>query len=249
MIKYLRQDVSDQLYEDVPKNLERYRTGNFDYLSTDPAYYRELDVAAANPVVLDEGSNAQSDAVNSERIWQSMGHLTPAEARDRRIWVYLAHVEFLEYAKSRYTIPEDDDAAVKIIRDHWFAVNNRSLERNQAVSRLWWFAFMAKRVESMPLRSSLDTLLHLTDIRANLMERPTTAQCIGLFKAWIEILHEARDKCDQEKGSPYFKRQVYRTALKRINALGGYRLLDSLDDETLKGIVRGHLDQGVAENI
>ncbi|WP_392336574.1 DUF6339 family protein [Loktanella salsilacus] len=248
MIKYLRQDIVDQLYEDVPKNLELYRTGSFDYLASDPAYFRELDVADMELVALTESSDAQIDAANSELVWQILKHLTPAEARDRRLWVYLSHVTFLGYARSRYPIPQDDDAAVKTIRDHWFAVNNRSLERNQAVSRLWWFAFMAKRVDSMPLRSALDTLLYLTDVRANLMERPTTAQCAGLFKAWIEILHEARITSEPGESSPYFKRPVYRTALKRINAVGGYKLLDSLDDGALKGMVKGHLELGVIEN-
>jgi len=233
-VKYLRQNALDELYQSVPKNLDRYRTGDFKYLTSDPAFYREVDIVAPKAVSLKESASAKKDSKNALRLWKKYSHLTPVDARDTRIWTLLSHGEFLKYARARYPIPKDDDEAVKNIRLHYFASTARGLERDHAVSRLWWSAFMASRVENLEIKEALDTFLYKLDVRANLAERSTMAQCQNLFSAWIEVLHENKSTKKEE----FFVRNVYRSALKDLNALGGYVLLDSLDAKTLKTTVK-----------
>ena len=244
-MKYLRQQTLDRLFDEVPENLARYRNGSFEALETDPMLYRELDVEAAPIAQLKQNQEAADDAENAAAIWASLSHLTPADARDRRLWTMLVHTTYLEYARARYPIPEDDAAAIKQIRSHWFASSNRALERDQAVSRLWWFAFMANRAGTLSLEEALRALLHRTDLRANLIERPTMAQCVPLFSAWLEVLANALGASDDGEHD-FFRRPVYRTALKRLNALGGYRLLDSLPQKRLRTLVEDVLVEAKA---
>ena len=239
-MKYLRQQTLDRLFDEVPENLARYRNGSFEALVTDPMLYRELEVKSAPIAQLKQKQEATYDAQNAVAIWASLSHLTAADARDRRLWTMLAHTTYLDYARARYPIPDDDDVAVKQIRSHWFASNNRALERDQAVSRLWWFAFMANRAGTLSLEDALKALLHRTDLRANLIERPTMAQCVPLFSAWLEVLANALGPNGSEEHD-FFRRPVYRTALKRLNALGGYRLLDSLSQKRLRTLVEDTL--------
>lgn len=236
-MKYLRQQALNRLFDEVPENLARYRSGSFAALETDPMLYRELDVKVAQVASLKEGQEATYDAENAAALWAQLSHLTPADARDRRLWTMLAHTTYLDYARARYPIPDDDDAAIKQIRSHWFAFSNRALERDQALSRLWWFAFMANRASELSLEEALKALLYRTDLRANLIERPTMAQCVPLFSAWLEVLAKALATAGDEEHD-YFRRPVYRTALKRLNALGGYRLLDSLPQKRLRTLVQ-----------
>lgn len=245
-MKYLRQQALDRLIQDVPINLERYRSGNFEYLQSDPIFYRDLDVDPHGAVDLTLDSAAEHDAFNAAKLWQAFSHLSAADGRDRRLWTMLSHTTFLPYARARYPIPPSDEEAIKLIRAHWFAGNNRALERDQAISRLWWFAFLANRTENLSLEDALNALLYRTDLRANLIERPTMAQCVPLFSAWLEVLHRAREEATDEEPA-FYKRSVYRSALKRLNAFGGYRLLNSMTSAGLKELVTSSLDAASAE--
>lgn len=246
-MKYLRQQTLDRLFNEVPENLSSYRNGTFEVLETDPMLYRELEVEAAPVAQLVQKQEATYDAENAAILWASLSRLTPADSRDRRLWTMLAHTTYLDYARERYPIPDDDDAAVKQIRSHWFASSNRALERDQVVSRLWWFAFMANRADTLSLEDALKALLHRTDLRANLIERPTMAQCVPLFSAWLEVLVSALGANGGEEHD-FFRRPVYRTALKRLNALGGYRLLDSFPQQQLRKLVESVLVESGATN-
>lgn len=240
-VKYLRQNALDALYQSVPENLDRYRNGDFKYLISDPTFHREVDIVAPKTVKLKASANAQKDARNALRLWKKYSHFTPVDARDSRIWTLLSHTDFLDYSRARYPIPKDDKEAVKSIRLHFFASTARGLERDHAVSRLWWSAFMASRVKNLEVKQALDTFLYKLDVRANLAERSTMAQCHNLFSAWIEVLHENKSTKKEE----FFSRNVYRSALKDLNALGGYILLDSLDAATLKATVKNALTNNV----
>lgn len=238
MIKYLRQQVVDDLFLQVPENLDRYRNGDFDYLLNDPSFYRELDVATPATVKLKGKKGARGDVKSAQRLWKAYGHLLPSDARDERIWTMASHTTFLDYSRQRFTISDDDEVAVKTIRAHMFARTNRALERDHAISRLWWFAFMANRVDGMTLGKALEVFLYKTDVRAGLVERPTMSQTTALFSAWIEVLGQNK----KTKEQAYFSRKVYRPAFRQINALGGYVLLDSLSKARLKSVVEEALE-------
>lgn len=110
-----------------------------------------------------------------------MSELSPYEARDERLWAHITHTHMLEYARKRWPIPEDPVAAVGHIRAHFFAKEQRQIERDNAASRLWWMAHLCGRVRGLELSDTLKVFLYRTDVRASIIERPTVSQNRNLF--------------------------------------------------------------------
>jgi Family of unknown function (DUF6339) len=158
--------------------------------------------------------------------------LTPYQAADERLWSMLSHTVLLSHARARWPIPADDNSAVKHILAHFFGSTERQLERDNVGARLWWMGHLCSRVEAMPLTRSLEILLFKSDVRANIVERPTTAQSIPIFTALISKLA----KSHQGK-KLLFERNVFRNLMVRLNGLGGYTLLDALDAKTVEGLI------------
>jgi hypothetical protein len=82
------------------------------------------------------------------------------------------------------------------------------------------------------LEDSLKILLFRSDVRANIVERPTTAQSISIFTALINKLatsHRGKQKL--------FERRIFRNLMIGLNGMGGYRLLDALDSKAVEGII------------
>ncbi|MDO9151888.1 MAG: DUF6339 family protein, partial [Methylotenera sp.] len=89
-------------------------------------------------------------------------------ARDERVWVRLTHIELLHYSRTRWPIPNKDEAAIAHIQKHFFARSARGIERDNAVSRLWWMATVASKVEGLKAAEALEALLFQSDVRANI---------------------------------------------------------------------------------
>ncbi len=234
-LRLLRSRTIQQLTNDISSNLDRYRTGGFDFLETDPASHfesaQEFDEAKLAQVICQADDHKEVECCMA--IFEAMGAMPPYLARDSRIWVYLTHTALLDYARKRWPIPADDDKAEAHIRKHFFAAGTRGIERDNAASRLWWMAALCNRVEGLTLEESLKAFLHQYDVRANIIERPTTSQSIPVFSAIIKKLHEALLKGDES----LFEREKFRSVMKQLNLQGGVKLLGALSPAELGGIV------------
>jgi uncharacterized protein DUF6339 len=233
--RLLRQSELSILYASVGKNLARYRSGDFSLMKADPSYFFEIDVKFDESVLeLMKSSTAgdDGDVENCALLYKALP-LTPYQAREERLWTYLSHVYFLPYARTRWPIPDDDNDAIAHIRTHFFARTKRQIERDNVVARLWWVAHLCNRVSSMPLKHALQILLHQSDVRANLIERPTLSRSAIVFSSIIELLGES---FAGEKA--LFERNNFREFMKRLNDYGGYVLLDVLEIESIKDVLR-----------
>jgi hypothetical protein len=227
-VRLLRASKLKDLISQIDSNLSLYRTGNFSFLATDPAYYfeiaHEIDHEGLAKVECSESDH--KEAINCRTIFEAMKTITPYLARDERIWVYLTHTFLLDYARKRWPIPEDDEKAVNHIKNHFFAVGARGFERDNAASRLWWMAFLCNRVSDLPINDALESLLYQYDVRANIIERPTTAQSLYLFSAILKKLNESY-KSDKK----LFEREKFREVMKQLNLRGGIKLLGAMDEK------------------
>ena len=161
-----------------------------------------------------------------------MLNLTHFHARDARLWVYLTHTVLLPYSRARWVIPADNEAAIKFIKDHFFCIANRGVERNNAASRLWWLAALCNRTQGLGLKDALTTLLYQSDVRASIVERPTTSQCLNIFSAILRKLHES-----YHADKKLFERSLMREAMKKLNLAGGVKLLGALPEQQLNALV------------
>lgn len=234
-VRILRNTALETLRASIRENLPHYRHGDFSFLETDTTQYREL------PIDTDDSGLAQlkmptpEDAFevdNCLAVHEYLRSLTPYDARDERLWCYFTHTVFLQYARARWPIPDDDDEAVRAIQAHFFARTNRQVERDNAVSRLWWMAHLCGRVDGVQQEDALKAILYRQDVRANIIERPTVAQSTGVFSVIIKALVQSLSG-----GKALFERKAFRKVMIELNSIGGFRLLDALPEPELKGIL------------
>lgn len=233
----------DQLRSSIANNLQFYRGGSFDYLEADPAFWFEHDVEIDLDAL--QGLKAPSggshyEVENCELVYAALKALSPYDARDERFWVYLSHTALLDHARRRWPIPTDDTAATAHIAKHWFGRDKRQIERDQVGSRLWWMGHLCSRIEDVDPDLALRAFLFKSDVRANLIERPTVSQSVGLFGGIVKLLSQSFNG-----KQALFRREAFRDFMRAVNSVGGYRLLDCL----AKAEVDGLLEAIVSENL
>lgn len=237
--RFLRYSALEELRNQISGNLPAYRSGDFKHIEVDGAWWFEhsvaIDVEKLLGLLPPDGQDLH-EPENCQLLYEAMKALSPYEARDERLWAYLTHTALLPYTRVRWPIPVEDEAAVAHIQKHFFARDKRQIERDNAASRLWWMAHLCARVPNLSLAEALQAFLFRSDVRANIIERPTSSQSTELFGAIIGRLSQsfAGDK-------RLFERNMFRRFMREINSVGGFKLLDCMDskqvDNTLSSIL------------
>lgn len=233
-LSLFRTQTVHQLYKDVEKNLPIYRNGDFNSLLVDSSLFLESECELNDTEIKKISCTKEND--NEVQcclgILNGLKGVTAYLARDERLWARLCHIELLDYARARWTIPTDDIKAASYIRTHFFAKGARGIERDNAASRLWWMATICNKVQGLPLEQSLTAFLHQSDVRANIVERPTTSQNAALLSSVINKLHESFNG-----DKTLYEREKFRSVMKNLNLEGGVRLLEVLGDKELNKLV------------
>lgn len=233
--RLLKAAALNQLRASISANLERYRSGTFDYLEADPSFWFEHGVEvhfdALRALKAPSGSSFY-EVENCEVVYDALKGLSPYDARDERFWVYLSHTALLDHGRRRWPIPADDADAIAHIAKHWFARDKRQVERDNVGSRLWWMGHLCARVDNVDPDLALRAFLFRSDVRASLVERPTVSQSINLFGAIIKRLAQSFSG-----KQALFERQAFRRLMMEINSAGGYRLLDCLPNPEVEKLL------------
>ena len=233
----------EQLRASILTNLDAYRSEGFDYLEADPSFCFEHSVEVnldALKTLKAPSGGSFYEVENCEIVYSALQGLSPYDARDERFWVYLSHTVLLDHARRRWPIPLDDGEASDHIAKHWFARDKRQVERDHVGSRLWWMGHLCGRVEDVDPDLALRAFLFRSDVRANLVERPTVSQSVNLFGAIVKRLA----KSFSGKQS-LFERRAFRRLMMEINSAGGYRLLDCLPEAEIEQL----LDEVIEERL
>ena len=234
-LRFVRERALAELRNSIGDNLERYRSGKFDELSVDPTLSFESGIAIKENILNNlraPKGDKNYDSENCAVMLDALGDLQPYEAADERLWVMLSHTLLLKHARVRWPIPRKQADAVSHINTHFFAFKQRQIERDNVASRLWWMGHLCSRVQGLGLKASLEVMLHKSDVRANIIERPTTGQSIPVFSAVIRKLEKSYK--GQQK---LFERKTFRNLMIKLNGLGGYKLLDALDSKSVEGFI------------
>ena len=231
--RFLRYAPLEELRTLVHANIGSYRQGDFRHVATDSAWWFEHDVEVDEPklrtLLLPTEQNLR-EPENCELVYAALGKLSPYEARDERLWAYLTHTTLLDYTRIRWPLPVDDEEAVAHIRKHFFARDKRQVERDNSGSRLWWMAHLCARVQSIDLGQALEAFLFRTDVRANIIERPTSSQSKQLFGAILSRLVKS-----YASDRRLFERDTFRQFMREINSVGGFKLLDCMTEQQVDG--------------
>lgn len=234
--RFIKSAKLRNLLANIEDNIDWYRGGKFEFLLNDSSYYFEtddLDIDELQLTLVDCGENEFKEVENCILVYKALGEkISHYLARDERLWTYMSHTYLLEYARKRWPIPADKQAAIKHIKAHFFCVGARGIERDNAASRLWWMAALCQRAGGMPLKEALTCFLYQSDVRANIVERPTTSQNILVFSAVLEKLNES-----YKSDKALFNRDKFRSVMKGINLQGGVKLLAALPKKSIMAIL------------
>ncbi len=99
---------------------------------------------------------------------------------------------------------------------------------------------MASRTDGLTPEKALEVLLFQSDVRANLLERPTTAQSIPIFSA---VMGKLADSYVGKQN--LFVRNTFRALMIKLNGLGGHNLLDV----KTKKMIEQYLDDFIAVDL
>jgi Family of unknown function (DUF6339) len=175
-MKLLSAAVLEELSGTVEKNAERYKSGSFTDLATDSGWAIESNLAEWDPAIassLDASGTPEAEVKNSLLVFGNMKGMTPALAREERLWVRLCHVECLEYARERWLKTEEN--VVSPVRLHFFANGMRGCRDQNAIGRLWWNGHLASLASPGNIEEGLQRLLARANIRLQIMDRADTA--------------------------------------------------------------------------
>jgi hypothetical protein len=241
--KFIKSAKVQSLYASVGENLDLYRTGDFDFIDSDSSYHFETSLDINEEKLREISCHAGDfrEVENCILMFEAMGDITHYLARDERLWVYLCHTILLPYSRMRWPIPQNKEKAIKHIRAHFFCSGARAVERDNAASRLWWQASLCSRASGIEFKDALTCFLHQSDVRANIVERPTTAQNVLVFSTLIKRLHNS-----YKSNKKLFERETFRALMKELNLIGGVKLLAALPEGRIAQILDDCIARSVA---
>lgn len=233
-ILLMRDSIVSDLVKNISQNLDRYRNGDFEFLLSDSSNFIDtefdiLEEEISNIKVLGDELNEVQCCLS---IYCALPGISAYLARDQRLWTFLTHIKLLPYARARWPIPDDSERAESHIKKHFFAFGARGIERDNAISRLWWMASICSKVEGLTLEESLTAFLYQSDVRANIVERPTTSQNVIVLSAVVRKLSQSL-KGDKS----LYEREKFRSVMKELNLQGGVKLFEVLEPNEVERIV------------
>jgi hypothetical protein len=191
-LKLLSAAVVDQLVLNVDSNVERYRSGDFSDVAREIGWAIESTGARWDPEIalqLDSTKTPEAEFKNSLLIYKGLEGMTPALARDERIWARLCHVECLDYARNRW-VRENGDVT-KQVRLHFFAPGFPGCRDDNAIGRLWWNGHIAELACPGNIELGLTRLLARANIRLQVIERADTAFRQPLVSGVVRLLGDS----------------------------------------------------------
>lgn len=175
-MKLLSAAVLEKLSKEIEQNSERYKSGDFLALAKESGWAIESSFSEWDPSIastLDPSGTPTAEVRNSLLIYQGLKGMTPAFAREERLWARLCHVECLEFARKRW-LPEKEDV-VSPVRLHFFATGLTGCRDENAIGRLWWNGHLASLASPDNIEEGLQRLLSRANIRLQIMDRSDTA--------------------------------------------------------------------------
>lgn len=226
-LKFLSQDVMDALQEQAATNRVRYESGDFLDLELGNGWAIEISSVSIDGSALASldlsSTSSEVEVQNSLRVYQALSGMTPALAREGRIWTRLTHVECLAYSRARWLSGKSGEALDKAVIDHFFGTGLTAVRDDNAIGRLWWNARVAIiAAGSADPEPALRLILKSADIRSNFVERSRTTSRPKLAQGLIRVMSTEPWITSDEANFRHF--------MKVLNRNGGGILFEVLSD-------------------
>lgn len=234
-VRLLSQPVVDELAGSIEQNMDRYLNGDFSDREKDNGWRIESQIAGWDPDIvtrLDPSGTPAAEVHNSLLVWRGFTGMSPALARDERLWARLCHVECLEFARKRWLRGGGSDP--NLIRIHFFANGLGGCRDDNALGRLWWNAHVAALASPDDVELGLRRLLARANYRMQIIERSNTAFREPLIRGIVRLLgNEPWLDIDDEAIVDF---------MKEVNKRSGSFVFEALDDDGIDTHLRRCLE-------
>jgi hypothetical protein len=222
--------VVDDLSNNIEINLSRYMNGNFLDLEIQSGWAIETQLASWDPTIvdnLDPSGTPAAEVSNSLLIYKTLQGMTPALAREERLWARLCHVECLDYARERWLGREE--TAASAVRRHFFAGGLRGCRDRNAIGRLWWNGHLAALAMPGDVEAALKLLLARANIRLQIVDRADSAFRQPLVSGIFRLLDSEEWFVNDDDAISYFMYEV--------NKFSGGMMFEALE----QAVIDSHL--------
>jgi len=208
-----------------------YLNKKLDFKESDFLLNRSICVDGQMQLIIPD-ANKNYDFENAKIIFERYKTISPVEASDERLWTYLSHVDCWDYMKKRYSKEKQKkEKQKKYLINHWLldGISPNSLMRH-GISLLWWGAFTTydkNKADPYELTKELFSMLDYT--------RTITTGSLGRNKnfthAFLEFVLENKELFKRNKEAKV------RFAMRKMNSIGGYNIISSLEKKEIKDIL------------
>lgn len=244
-IKYVTDEFLKEFKNEfLVKYAHLYKSNDMDKLKaifSDPNHVIETSIEYEYEPLEVEPKEYDADIVrrNIRRVWESLKILTPVQAEMEKIWVALAHTDYLDYQigifNSQIANPDNKKREESSLKSRTIFVNGakRSLAiHNLAI--LWWLAYYFRDDQNIEAPYHLIDFFVSTPYRGNAVAL-LSSNIISNKEIALGILEAVKVLIENE--GMVVNRFPYSEAGKILNEVGGVRILDTLTREEVKAIL------------
>lgn len=248
-IKYVTDEFLKEFKNEfLVKYAHLYKSNDMDKLKvifSDPNHVIETSIEYVYEPLEVEPKEYDADIVrrNIRRVWESLKVLTPVQAEMEKIWVALAHTDYLDYQmgifNSQIANPDNKKREESSLKSRTIFVNGakRSLAiHNLAI--LWWLAYYFRDDQNIEAPYHLIDFFVSTPYRGNAVAL-LSSNIISNKEIALGILEAVKVLIEEE--GMVVNRFPYSEAGKILNEVGGVRILDTLTREEVRAILINNL--------
>ncbi len=239
------QDAFVHLYHNFEENIDHYKNldANFEDLLVKYKIdnYREPTGAyIIKPIDLAVPANMPTHMADNQALdfYNSFEGMTPRLASDQHVLAYLNHFHLHQYGITRW--PSTKNTNLNNMRKHWLTKNNEGtgIWKSSISGRTWWIAHAATKAAehsagAFDAKQALETFAKTPEYYHRTLE-------YAVLKNYMTMSECVRALHNEAKG---INRVGYISMLTELNRVAGARLIDSLNRENLRRIVRRSADR------
>lgn len=237
----LTEDAYDDLLNGISKNEEKYY-GNDEWLDdffvgrkyADQSTSVQVDTfeLISQPNEQSDAEKSEEDLVNVRILHDAFKNLTPWQASNKYLWTYLCHADTKcrEYIQNRWLLSSSHGQDP--IKTRFFVTNTRSLIRENALSRLWWYGHLTYDESETDPYALTRILLTQQAIAADVLDtlnRRNPNRMKGVLLA-------LRDFDEKTGGVSNFDKDYVRPCMHYLNRYAAVTNLDYLEPEEVRDI-------------
>lgn len=242
-IRVLNSGAMLSLKNQIPHNIEQYKSGSHEWLDEIFANKRNTMVSVIEDtgitLKVDELHSIEYDAHNAQLLYEGYPGITPAIAADERIWVTLCHNQHYEYMLKRWPIEPDiahHQTEQGIIEQRYFFGHGlrKSQERN-GLSRLWLSAALTHDVERQDPYELTKIFLQDTNFIMYMF-----GHTFGSNRNIVQGTMEAILQIQIERGEKLSAKPLT-SFTRKLNLISGVTMLDRYSRQEIRNMAEEHI--------